>query len=154
AAVGSNKPGRSNAPTVAKQSSAGSRPAVLVTGGCGFIGTWVVRELLERGLRVVVLDTSERPVRWGRVIGGPSREVPLVRGSLLNRELLAHVFVGYQVTRVIHLAALLTPACQAHPWEGCRVNVLGSVALFEQARMSPTPLQGFSYASSIAVFGD
>ena len=135
-------------------SSPGQTTTVLVTGGCGFIGTWVVRELLGRGLRVVVLDAGERPARWGRVIGPGSEGVSLVQGSLLDRELLARSFAEYQVTHVIHLAALLTPACQADPWEGCRVNVLGTVALLEQIRLSPIRIQGFSYASSVAVFGD
>ena len=132
--------------------NAGSEPTVLVTGGGGFIGTWVVRELLERGLRVVVLDAGERPVRWERVIGAKSRLVPLVQGSVLDRALLGRVFDEHQVTNVIHLAALLTPACQADPWEGCQVNVLGAVALFEQIRTSA--IRGFSYASSVAVFSD
>jgi len=135
-------------------SAAGSEPNFLVTGGCGFIGTWVVRELLGRGLRVVVLDAGERPARWERVIGAGSGLVPLVQGSLLDRALLGRVFVEHQVTNVIHLAALLTPACQADPWEGCRVNVLGTVALFEQVRTFTIRNQGFSYASSVAVFGD
>jgi nucleoside-diphosphate-sugar epimerase len=138
-----------------KISTAGKHPpTVLVTGGCGFIGTWVLRELLGRGLRVVVLDAGERPARWERVIGTASAEVPLVRGSLLDRGLLGHVFEEHQISNVIHLAALLTPACQADPWEGCRVNVLGSVALFEQVRLQGAGLKGFSYASSVAVFGD
>jgi UDP-glucose 4-epimerase len=80
--------------------------------------------------------------------------VSLVQGSLLDRELLARVFAEYQVTHVIHLAALLTPACQSDPWEGCRVNILGTVALLEQIRLSPIRIQGFSYASSVSVFGD
>ena len=134
--------------------NAGSEPTVLVTGGGGFIGTWVVRELLERGLRVVVLDAGERPARWERVIGAESGSVPLVQGSVLDRALLGRVFDEHQVTNVIHLAALLTPACQADPWEGCRVNVLGAVALFEQIRTFAIRIQGFSYASSVAVFGD
>jgi UDP-glucose 4-epimerase len=136
------------------ETSSNVRTTVLVTGGCGFIGTWVIRKLLERGLRVLILDGGERPPRWQRVIGPTSETVPLVRGSLLNRELLRHIFAEHQVTHVIHLAALLTPACQADPWEGCQANVLGSVALFEQARNSPRRLQGFSYASSMAVFDD
>jgi nucleoside-diphosphate-sugar epimerase len=135
-------------------SATGAKPTVLVTGGCGFIGTWVVRELLGRGLRVVVLDAGERPPRWERVIGAASASVPFVQGSLLDRALLGRVFDEHQVTNVIHLAALLTPACQADPWEGCRVNVLGTVALFEQIRASAIRIQGFSYASSVAVFGD
>jgi nucleoside-diphosphate-sugar epimerase len=139
---------------VPASSAASSPPTVLVTGGCGFIGTWVVRELLERGLRIVVLDASGRPARWQRVIGPRSEQVPIIQGSLLDRELLARVFAEHRVTHVIHLAALLTPACQSDPWDGCRVNVLGSVALFEQVRTALIRVQGFSYASSVAVFGD
>jgi len=127
---------------------------ILVTGGCGFIGTWVLHELLRRGLSVVVLDACARPTRWERIIGAASKTVPLIQGSLLDRELLGRVFAEHEVTHVIHLAALLTPACQADPWEGCRVNVLGSMALFEQVRAFPSRIQGFSYASSVAVFGD
>lgn len=131
-----------------------SSPTVLVTGGCGFIGTWVVRELLERGLGVVVLDAGERPARWDRVMGARAQSVVLESGSLLDRTLLARIFSAYPITHVIHLAALLTPACQADPWEGCRVNVLGTVALLEQIRAVAPRIQGFSYASSVAVFGD
>lgn len=127
---------------------------VLVTGGCGFIGTWVARELLARGARVVVLDSGPRPVRWERVIGPEAAAIRLVQGSLLERERLGELFDTEGVTHLIHLAALLTPACQQDPWEGCRVNVLGSVALFELARARANRVRGFSYASSVAVFGD
>ncbi len=137
-----------------QSSPAGSTPTVLVTGGCGFIGTWILRELLERGLDVVVLDAGERPDRWRRIVGPAADSVPLIRGSLLDRDLLSRVFGERQITHVIHLAALLTPACQADPWEGCRVNVLGSVALFEEIRQRAGTIRGFSYASSVAVFGD
>jgi nucleoside-diphosphate-sugar epimerase len=154
AAAGSSRAPRPIIRPVSTLPAAESQRTVLVTGGCGFIGTWVVRELLGRDLRVVVLDAGDRSARWKRVIGADSDSVPLVQGSLLDRALLGHVFDEHQVTNVIHLAALLTPACQADPWEGCRVNILGSVALFEQVRMSATPIQGFSYASSVAVFGD
>lgn len=135
-------------------SMAATKATVLVTGGGGFIGSWVVRELLERNLGVLVLDANARPARWDRVIGKESERVTFVQGGLLDRELLTRVFAAYGVTHVIHLAALLTPACQSDPWEGCRVNVLGSVALLEQIRRSVRRIEGFSYASSVAVYGD
>jgi nucleoside-diphosphate-sugar epimerase len=110
--------------------------------------------LLKRDLRVVVLDAGERPTRWERVIGQACAAVPLVQGSLLDRELLDRVFEEHQVANVVHLAALLTPACQADPWEGGLVNIMGSLALFEQVRRRGAGVQGFCYASSVAVFGD
>jgi UDP-glucose 4-epimerase len=58
-----------------------------------------------------------------------------------------------QVTHVIHLAALLTPACQHDPFIGCQVNVLGSTAVFDAARRSGR-VQAIAYASSYAVYGD
>ena len=125
--------------------------SVLVTGGCGFVGTWVLRALRERGVSAVALDAHENPDRWQRLLGAHSTEIPFVSGSLLDRQLLANVFAKYRVTHIIHLAALLTPACQQDPFVGCEVNVLGSVALFEQAVKSH--VQGLSYASSLAVFG-
>lgn len=129
-------------------------PTVLVTGGCGFIGTWVLRELCERGIDTVVLDAGERPERWRRVIGDVAGKIPNVRGSLIDRTLVANLFENHRITHVIHLAALLTPACQCDPWEGCQVNVLGTVALLEEIRKRAGTIRGFSYASSVAVFGD
>lgn len=124
---------------------------VLVTGGSGFIGTWVLRAMLDRGVQAVAFDAEENPTRWQRLLGVRASEIPFVCGSLLDRPLLARIFEEHRITHVIHLAALLTPQCQDDPYLGCEVNVLGSVALFEQARRSR--VQGLSYASSLAIFG-
>jgi nucleoside-diphosphate-sugar epimerase len=129
-------------------------PTILVTGGCGFIGTWVLRELQSRSISSVVLDAGSAPERWNRILGAAASKIPLVQGSLLDRELVRHIFDEHQITHVIHLAALLTPACQRDPWEGCQVNVLGTVSLFEEARRCADRIRGFAYASSVAVYGD
>lgn len=125
--------------------------SVLVTGGGGFIGTWVLRALADRGIKSVAFDAHHNPERWERLLGRRAAHIPIVQGSLLDRKLLADLFEKHQITHVIHLAALLTPACQQDPFVGCEVNVLGSVALFEQAAKSR--VEGCSYASSLAVFG-
>lgn len=127
---------------------------ILITGGCGFIGTWVLRALLAEGLRAVVLDAGTKPPRWDRVIGPASASIELIQGSLLDRPLLKRLFEENPISNVIHLAALLTPACQTDPWAGCQVNVMGTVALLEQIRACGPRIEGLSYASSVAVFGD
>ena len=127
--------------------------SVLVTGGGGFIGTWVLRELLSRGLKPVVFDVQKNDERWRRVIGADSAKLTFVAGSLLDRELLQRVADEQRVSHIIHLAALLTPQCQLDPFAGCEVNVLGSVALFELARANVERIKGISYASSYAVYG-
>ena len=127
--------------------------SVLVTGGGGFIGTWVLRELLSRGLRPVVFDVQKNDERWQRILGSDAANVAFVAGSLLDRGLLQRTADEQRVSHIIHLAALLTPNCQQDPYAGCEVNVLGSVALFELARACAGQIKGISYASSYAVYG-
>lgn len=129
------------------------KDVVLVSGGSGFIGTWVLRELLARDLSPVVFDVADQPDRWRRILGASAARVIFVQGSLLDREHLRQVCDQHSVTRFIHLAALLTPACQRDPWAGCQVNVLAGVALFEEARRLAGQIRGLSYASSIGIFG-
>jgi UDP-glucose 4-epimerase len=125
---------------------------VLVTGGSGFIGTWVLRELLARGAQPIVVDSQPAPLRWQRVLGGRAGEVTRAEASLTDRDSLQAAIDRHRVTHVVHLAALLTPACQDDPWLGCQVNVLGSTTVFDAARRS-SRVRSVSYASSYAVYG-
>ncbi len=125
---------------------------VLVTGGSGFIGTWVLRELLACGAQPIVVDSQPAPQRWQRVLGERASEVARAEASLTDRDSLLAAIEQHHVTHVIHLAALLTPACQDDPWLGCQVNVLGSTAVFDAARRSGR-VRSVSYASSYAVYG-
>ena len=125
---------------------------VLVTGGSGFIGTWVLRELLNYGARTVVIDNQKMPARWERVLGDRAGDVAWSDASLSSCDELQKVIEQHQVTHLIHLAALLTPACQQDPLLGCHVNVMGSTTVFEAARRSGR-VGSVSYASSYAVYG-
>lgn len=125
---------------------------VLVTGGSGFIGTWVLHELLSREAIPVVVDHQPNPTRWQRVLGDNARRVQWSDASLLDPDALLATIERHDVSHIIHLAALLTPACQQDPWLGCQVNVMGSTAVFEAARRSGR-VRAISYASSYAVYG-
>lgn len=125
---------------------------VLVTGGSGFIGTWVIRTLLDRGLRVIALDVQPAPERWGLILGSRTAEVTWANTCLTDRDALQSLMETEQVTHVVHLAALLTPACQQDPFAGCQINILGSTAVFDAARRSGR-VQAIAYASSYAVYG-
>ena len=126
--------------------------AVLVTGGCGFIGTWVLHELMKGDATPVVVDNQPAPARWQRVLGKDLARVQRAEVSLMDPAALRAVIERHKVTHLIHLAALLTPACQQDPWLGCQVNILGSTAVFEAARRSGQ-IRAISYASSYAVYG-
>ena len=83
---------------------------VMVTGGSGFSGTWVVRALLERNRRPIVYEEMH-----GGALGQPPW-IEYVRGDLLDCERLAQVFRRYPIDAVIRRAAWLTPSCQAEPY--------------------------------------
>lgn len=130
-----------------------SGAVVLVTGGSGFIGTWVLRELLNANVQIVVVDKQPALERWARVMGTGSHEISFSDVLLTDRDGLERLLRQYSVTHVIHLAALLTPDCQNDPWYGCQVNILGSTAVFDASRRVGS-VQAIAYASSYAVYGD
>jgi nucleoside-diphosphate-sugar epimerase len=129
------------------------RSTVLVTGAGGFIGTWVLRELLQRQCAVVAVDRQFSTARTERILGPLASQVRFCELDLTDRERLLALCREHHVSHLIHLAALLTPACQQDPWTGAQVNILGSLALLEIARQLVPQIQGFSYASSYAVYG-
>jgi UDP-glucose 4-epimerase len=129
------------------------KPTVLVTGGSGFIGAWVVAELLRRECRVIVYDLTDGGAKWRHLAEESSSEVVFVRGDILDAKALNQLFAQHPISHVIHLVGLLTPACQEDPQRGCEINVLGTTRIFELIRKRKSQIQGVAYASSIAVYG-
>ena len=76
--------------------------SVLVTGGGGFIGTWVLRDLLSRGMTPVVLDIQRNDTRWDRVLGTAAAQVTFVAGSMLDREILQRIADEHDISPIIH----------------------------------------------------
>jgi UDP-glucose 4-epimerase len=76
-----------------------NRPAILVTGGAGYIGSHVVLQLRARGERVVVLDDLSTGFRQAVL------DAPLVMGSVADREKVLEVLREHGVRTVMHFAA-------------------------------------------------
>lgn len=130
-----------------------NEPIVLVTGAGGFIGTWVLLELQRLGLRAVGLDIRPARERWQRVLRIDGLQIPFSDVALTDRDGLATLMKRERITHVIHLAALLTPDCQRDPFRGCEINVLGSAAVFDAARLTGQ-IAAISFASSYGIYGD
>lgn len=128
--------------------SAGMDAPILVTGGFGAIGSFVVRRLLDEGRQVVVYSRSANyslmPDLRDRLIHAP--------GDVQDRDRLADVVRQYGVKRIIHLAAALVAALERDPALGYRVNVLGALNLFDLARAHN--LERVVFISSKAVYGN
>jgi nucleoside-diphosphate-sugar epimerase len=124
---------------------------VLVTGGSGCIGAWVVKGLLERGLDVVVFDLEEDTTRL-RAIAPELADRPVFETGRIEDTPRVKALIADGVTHVVHLAAVLMPFCQANPVAGAMINVIGTQNLFEGARDCGRDVR-VVYASSSAVWG-
>jgi nucleoside-diphosphate-sugar epimerase len=81
------------------------------------------------------------------------RQASFVAGDVADLAGLRAAIAEHGITHVIHLAGLQVPTCRADPLLGARVNVLGTLAVFEAVRQSDGQIQRLVYASSAAVFG-
>jgi UDP-glucuronate 4-epimerase len=125
----------------------------LVTGGFGCIGTWVVRQLVAEGTAVTALDIGSDHHRWRLVMSDSEiGQVRRVHADIADLPALERVLDEDGIDRVIHLAALQVPFCRADPPLGARVNVLGTVNVFEAAKRRAGRIDHIVYASSIAAY--
>lgn len=120
---------------------------VLVTGGTGFIGASVVKNLLARGLAVVAADVNPNP----QVAAGIA-EATIETMDVADAGAVASVFArNPDITHCIHLAYLMSAEVEANPALAVSVNVLGMVNMFEAALRHR--LARLVFASSETVYG-
>lgn len=122
---------------------------VLVTGGGGFLGGWIVRALTDTGHEARIFDRSANRQVVREITGEKADALEWIEGDVTDGPALATAASG--CTSIIHLAALLTPACRADPRHGANVNLIGTLNVFEAAKANG--IARITYASSAAVFG-
>lgn len=124
----------------------------LVTGGTGCIGAWVVRTLVREGVPVTVLSSGGRLDRLELLVTGAEvARLDVIKADITDLAEIETAARGRRLTHIVHLAAMQLPFCAADPVAGARVNVQGTVTMFELARR--LDLGRLVYASSAAVYG-
>jgi UDP-glucose 4-epimerase len=119
----------------------------LITGGAGYVGAHVARSMAAAGERVVVLDD----LSTGAAERLP-REIPLARGSLLDRDFVGRTLGAHGVTGVVHLAAKKQVGESVEqPLMYYRENLHGLTVLLEAVAAAGVPR--FLFSSSAAVYG-
>lgn len=120
---------------------------ILVTGGAGYIGSHTVRELIQKGHRVVVLDNLSKGHR------SALEGVKLVQGDTADRGLLKGLFTEYEVEAVIHFAASsLVGESVRRPSEYYHNNVVKGLTLLDA--MVESGVRHLVFSSTAAVYGE
>lgn len=120
---------------------------VTVTGGSGFIGSNLVKLLLERKCEVTVLDDLSS----GHLVNIEGLPVKFVKGDVRDKELVERTLVGSEV--VFHLAASVgNKRSVDDPISDSQINVLGTLNVLEGARRQG--LRRVVLSSSAGIFGE
>lgn len=126
----------------------------LLTGGYGCIGSWIASLLHQQGSKVWVYDLKEDLHRLRLLLDDDSlSHIGFIQGDVTDLSGLTRALEEHQITHVVHLAGLQVPVCRADPLLGAKVNVLGTLTVFEAIRDLGDQIQRLVYASSGAVFG-
>jgi UDP-glucose 4-epimerase len=123
-----------------------SKPAILVTGGAGYIGSHVVRQLGEAGERIVVLDNLGKGFRQAVTAG------ELVVGEVGDHALVSRLLTDHRVDTVMHFAAhTIVPESVALPLKYYGNNTCSTRTLLQACLESG--VQHFVFSSTAAVYG-
>jgi len=123
------------------------KPAVLVTGGAGYIGSHAVLALKDAGWRVAVIDDLSNGTR-GVVPDG----VAFFEGSVADRELVGHILAAQKIGAIMHFAgSIVVPESVEKPLDYYANNTLASHALLTSAVAAG--VKHFLFSSTAAVYG-
>ena len=125
---------------------------VVVTGAGGCIGSWVLSLLARAGVPACAFDLSDDRRRPRLLIPEPDlAKVQWRTGDITETKSVIQMLEAVRPCAIIHLAALQVPFCKADPVAGAKVNVVGTVNVFEAARQ--LGIKRLAYASSVAAHG-
>lgn len=127
---------------------------VFVTGATGFIGSWLVRRLLEHGAYVVALVRDWDP-QSQLIRSGDAQRIRVVDGALEDYATLERAINEHQPDTVLHLGAqtLVGPALR-NPLPTFGANILGTCNLLEACRVHHECVQQVVIASSDKAYGE
>jgi len=126
----------------------------LVTGAKGFIGAWIVKELIDRGDQPWIFDIDTESARLSSLLTPEQMQaVHFLQGDITQFKDVERAIVDNGITHVLHLAGIQVPFCAADPLRGAMINVVGTLNVFEVAKHRRDLVKSLVYASSAAVFG-
>ena len=123
---------------------------IIIFGGTGFLGSWIVKNFVKRDYKVTIFDLKIETELLKKLIGKDIEKIKFLKGDVTNYEEVLEATVN--MDHVVNLAGLMTPDCSRNPSLGAEVNVLGSINVFEATKARG--IKFVVYASSAGVFGE
>ena len=121
--------------------------SILVTGGAGYIGAHVVKQLVEANHKVIVLDNLSSGAK-----DNIDKKAVFIEGDIRNIELTKQVLKDHKIDVVVHLAASIeVEESVSMPVEYLHNNVIGTAALLQS--MAECEVQNLIFSSTAAVYG-
>lgn len=122
---------------------------IFITGATGFLGSWIISALVDKGASVIATDVSLDHRRLETLRPDlPKNRIAFHICDVTDAEALDALIAQTQPTGIIHLAALQIPVCRVKPALGAMVNIVGHINVFEAARKAG--IKRIIYTSSIA----
>lgn len=123
--------------------------SVLVTGGCGFIGSHLVEKLVELGANVTVLDDFSNGSKEN--ISTVVDQITLIQGSITDFDTCLAATQDKKI--IFHLAAFVSvPISVENPYLCHNINIIGTQNILEAARVNN--VKRFVFSSTCAIYGD
>ncbi len=123
--------------------------ATLITGG-GLVGmTTAARLVRERGERPILYDIAFSAENLRDLL--PAGGATLIQGDITDASELIRALQVHRIERIIHTAGLLTQTIRERPHAGARVNLMGTVTVFEAARLAGIPRVVFCSSNTVAL---
>ena len=128
---------------------------ILITGGCGYIGSHVCVELIQEGYEVIVIDnlcnSSIEVLKRIRNITGS--DISFYQNDVRDKSVLLKIFKKHSIDSVMHFAGLKSlRESLEYPMEYYNNNVVGAMTLYEV--MAESNCKSIVFSSSASVYGN
>ena len=109
---------------------------VLITGGTGFLGSYIAKRLVKQvdSVTIVTLDIKQKTTL--KALNVDTKKINLVKGDIRDFNFISLLFNEYEFDTVLHLGALSeVKKCQPNPKLAFETNIMGTVNVLEAARL-------------------